>query len=394
MITVPSLLRSLVLSATVIGSLNAQEEADRPVGEATGRMIAQHGERRVPLVLPSPQEIHHGPRQFKLGPRTAFGFGVDLAGETQRPRLLPVELRKRVAARVGVAPADDGPTRVVFALNARDLPGDVARMGRQLATLHDPEGYVIVAAPKDGPDRILVLGKSEAALWRALTTLAQLFEIRGADVVFPEVEIIDHPQMQERGLLIDIGGQGYMVGPSRWNFAQWRQFVDWMVDQKFNALWIEFIGSGRLMGNLNIEAGEWIGFPLALKTYPQLVCRDRPIRRWDEAKRQVVSDIYTAPNVEKEFCRELIEYAQAGGWAAICSSATTISPTSFPSCSACPPTTPRTVGPTKFTTTSCARSSSATTTHRASASSPSRTRTCRRPWWMMSRAACTRAGPS
>jgi hypothetical protein len=86
-----------------------------------------------------------------------------------------------------------------------------------------------------------------------------------------------------------------------------------MVDQKLNGLWLEFIGSGRLMGNLNVDAGEWAGFPLALKSHPELVLKDRPIRRWDPEKKAVVPDKYTAPNVEKDFIRELIDYAQARG---------------------------------------------------------------------------------
>lgn len=313
MIPFRTLICFLAAGTADLPALRAQEEADRPVGEATGKMVQQRGADARMLVLPSPQEIHAGSRQLRLGTRTSFGFGIDLAGETQRLLLLPIELRKRVAARIGSAPAADGAVRVVFALSARDLGDTSGRLARQLATLRDPEGYIINIAPKAGDDRILVLGNSEAALWRALPTLAQLFEVRGADVAITEAEIVDYPQMQERGLLIDVGGQGFMVSSSRWGFDRWKQFVDWMVDHKFNALWIEFIGSGRLMGNLDPAAGEWIGFPLALKSYPQTVCRDRPIRRWDAAKQQVVADKYTAPNVEKEFCRELIDYAQARG---------------------------------------------------------------------------------
>jgi len=146
-----------------------------------------------------------------------------------------------------------------------------------------------------------------------MATLVQLITRKGDTLMLPEVEIVDYPAMSDRAILVDVGGQGFMVGPSRWELQQWQEFVDWMVDHKFNALWIEFIGSGRLMGNLNMEAGEWIGFPLALKSYPQLVCKDRPIRRWDEAQGKVVPDTYTGPNVKKEFVAELIDYAQARG---------------------------------------------------------------------------------
>ena len=198
--------------------------------------------------------------------------------------------------------------RLVFALDAADVPEAGAKAGRTLSGL-GREAYVITTAR----DRIFVVGNSETALWHGMATVAQSISRSGDALVFPAAEIVDYPLMPDRALLVDIGGQGFMVGPSRWELSQWKDFVDWMVDYKFNGLWLEFIGSGRLMGNLNMEAGEWIGFPVALKSYPQLVCKDRPIRRWDTAQNRIVKDTYTAPNVSREFVRELIDYAQARG---------------------------------------------------------------------------------
>lgn len=273
-------------------------------------------ESPLPFLSPAPQEVYPGDRTISLGPVDGYDLAVELSGEAARLTLLPIELRKRLAERNGAKPtrtsAKDSPM-VVFALNAWDVPGAGDKLAARLRSLPDSEGYIISTDQVEGRNRIVVLGRSETALWHGLATLAQLAATRDGKLTLPSLEIIDYPQMNQRGLLIDIGGQGYMVGPSRWNFEQWRKYVDWMVDRKFNALYIEFIGSGRLMGNLNMEAGEWIGFPIALTSYPQLVCRDRPIKRWDEAKRQVVPDKFTAPNVEKEFCRELIDYAQARG---------------------------------------------------------------------------------
>jgi hypothetical protein len=302
-----------IATATLCGLLQAQEEPDRPVGEATGAMVRKQSAATNAGVVPSPQEVYATPRTFSLMSGGGAGFRVELAGEVTRLRDLPAELRKRVKTRFGVDAAAEGPVRFVFALSARDLPAERETMEQRLATLSDPEAYVLKTTKVEDRPAVFVLGKSDAALWRAMATAAQLFEQREGQLVFPEIEIIDYPQMKERGLIVDVGGQGFMVGPSRWPHERWTEFVDWMVDHKLNVLWIEFIGSGRLMGNLNLEAGEWIGFPLTLTSYPDLVCRDRPIRRWDEARQEIVPDRYTAPNVEKEFVRELIDYAQARG---------------------------------------------------------------------------------
>ena len=317
----PHLMSDLTRYRLVIGvvmlvpmiMLHAQEEPDRPAGEATGAMMRKQKVDAYVEVVPSPQEVYTSKQTIQLMHNGTAAFSVELAGEARRLSHLPGELRKRVETRFGLDVSDGAPPRFVFALNARDLPGHSESMAQRLASLSHSEGYILRTARIDDRETILVLGKSEAALWRALATAGQLFEYRDGRLQFPELEIIDYPQMDERGLLIDVGGQGFMVGPSRWDFTEWKEFVDWMVDHKFNVLWIEIIGSGRLMGNLDPAKGEWIGFPLDLKSYPELVCRDRPIRRWDEDKGAVVTDTYTAPNVTKDFVRDLIDYAQARG---------------------------------------------------------------------------------
>jgi hypothetical protein len=337
-------LRLLVLTTVAGGGLLwAQEEANRPVGEVTPEMIKQMKIPRswvgagdeagavtgglvpkapgvaVPAILPTPQEVYAGQRTIPLGPTSAYRLKVEMRGEAKRLTLLADELHKRLARLGGTpAPAGSGPeVTVVFALDDWHLPVAKDKLAQRFATLTHQEGYVLSVEKHEGSDYVVVLGKSERALWRAMVTVAQLVTIQNADLVIPEVEILDYPQMEQRALIMDLGGQGYMVGPSRWDFAVWRNFIDWMVDHKFNEVWFEIIGSGRLMGNLKVDEGEWIGFPLALESYPELVCRDRPIRRWDEATRQVVADRYTAPNVRQDFLRELIDYTQARGMKAV-----------------------------------------------------------------------------
>lgn len=302
-----------VAIVTSVSLLRAQEEQNRPAGEATSAML-KHQVTKVPMqVFPTPQESYVKGKTLNLGPVGGFTFTVEAPGLADGGKLLSAELQNRVQQRFGGKAGAGGGVKIVFALDAKALPVESERIARHLATLDSREGYVLSVADAGGQDYVLVAGKSEAALWRAFSSLVQLIEMKDGQLSLPGVELIDYPQMQQRGLLVDLGGQGFMVGQARWEFGQWKEFVDWMVDQKFNELWLEFIGSGRLMGNLDPEKGEWIGFSLPLKSYPQLVARDRPIRRWDEVQQKVVADKYTSPNVRREFVRELIDYAQARG---------------------------------------------------------------------------------
>lgn len=301
---------SLLLGAVVWTGAEsgwAQNVADTAVNVKRLREL----DARVSPVIPTPQETYWGEGDISLGQGDSYQLSVETPGGASA--LLEPELRKRLEKNFGVKPGEKGGLRVIFTEKPAELPEGGEDVVYKLSTI-GREGYVLKTGESpDGRPYVLVAGNSSDALWRGLPTVAQLVSREGEELVFPKLEIIDYAALDDRALLVDIGGQGFMVGPSRWSFEQWKEFVDWMVDQKLNVLWLEFIGSGRLMGNLNINAGEWAGFPLTLKSYPDLILKDRPIRRWDAEKKAVVPDTYTAPNVEKEFVRELIDYAQARG---------------------------------------------------------------------------------
>lgn len=315
---VPTSPRALCAFAALAGlslaSLHAQSEADRPAGEVTSGMLAvKDGSLRSP-VIPTPQESYWKRDAVVLGDASALQFDVELRGGAQAAKDLPAELTARLERSFPQAKvAHGGGVTFVFALSPDDAPAGQAWFKRQLGTLTSDEGYLLGTYEADGRAYVVVVGKTTAALWHGMVSAVQLVTETGGKVVIPGVNLVDYPRMDERALLTDIGGQGYMIGPSRWELPEWKHFVDWMVDHKMNSLWLEIIGSGRLMGNLDMDAGEWIGFPVDLKCYPQLVCRDRPLKHWDEAQGKVVTTPYTAPNVRHDFMRELIDYAQARG---------------------------------------------------------------------------------
>ena len=315
---------------------HAQSEADRPAGEVTRDMLKQvpaqwigagnaagaptEGMRRMHQsdlprnVVPTPQETYWSEKVFNLGKKDSLNITVETFGGESDLALIREEFYRRLAARHGARKAaKQQGIRFVFALNTGDLPVANQLMAKRLGTLTDDQGYVVKCVSEKGRNYVLIAGNSENALWHGMVTVVQMMESDGDHLILPVVEIIDYPHMQRRGLLVDIGGQGFMIGPSLWDLARWKQFVDWMVDHKMNEIWFEIIGSGRLMGNLDMMAGEWIGFPLMLESYPELVAKNRPFRRWDDAQQRVVNDTYTAPNVEKEFMRELIAYGNARG---------------------------------------------------------------------------------
>ena len=308
------LLYSMIFFPTASVNLFAQEEEDRPVGDATDSMIEGYVMPIPRQIIPAPQETYWKRGVVRVGSKDRLTYTVELAGRAARTPLLAAELEKKLSKKFSatLSPSTDG-AKIVFALEAADLPGNTAVIGKRFATLKDDEGYIIDCVRINGRDHLLVLGKTEQALWRALASLVQLVEKKGDNLHMPSLEIIDYPELKRRALLTDLGGQGFMVGVARWNFNEWKDFIDWMVDYKLNEVWLEIIGSGRLMGNLNPDKGEWIGYPVDLKSYPQVVGRDRPIRRWDEQLKEVVDDTYTMPNVKQEFARELIDYAKSRG---------------------------------------------------------------------------------
>lgn len=312
--SIPSISNFTLMMA--IGSiyLSAQSEADRPAGEVTKSMLDRGEVVENPPVIPTPQETYWGTKTFQIGDRKSFWFSIEMVGRAKGLDLIEEDFVRRVKDKFGVVnKAGKKALKFVFALDARALPTANETVAQKLKTLESDEGYVIISTHADDQQYVLIAGKSDRGLWHGMATVYQLIYQKENQLFFPEIDIVDYPKMAERALFPDIGGQGFMVGPSRWNYDQWKELVDWMVDHKMNELWLEFIGSGRLMGNLDVDNGEWVGWPLELESYPNLIAKDRPIRRWDESKEKMVEDTYTAPNIRDEFVRELIDYAQERG---------------------------------------------------------------------------------
>lgn len=262
-------------------------------------------------ITPTPQEVYWGNEKQIVADNGQMPCRIDVRDKNTDTALLKSEFAKRIRKNFDTDVKFTGNCglEVVFTINPADIAQRIDKYCLNTKVLGD-QGYVLCSFAENGQNKVVIYGNSKTGLLYGMVTLVQLFEIQAQSLLLPDVTIIDHPLMKDRGLLVDLGGQGYMVGPSRWDLQQWKEFVDWMVDNKFNFIHLEFIGSGQMMGNLDMKKNEWAGFPVDLKCYPNIVCKDRPIRRWDEEKQAVVDDSYTAPNVEKEFVGELIEYCK------------------------------------------------------------------------------------
>jgi hypothetical protein len=128
-----------------------------------------------------------------------------------------------------------------------------------------------------------------------------------------QTDVEDWPDMENRGLIADLGGHGYLLGPARWTKKEWMNFIDWMSRNKFNVILFEIIFTGGLMGNVKVSATDWAGLPVNLEGFEDLILKNRPFKKWDAEKQEIVTLDYTAPNVEEDFIQELIDYAKFRG---------------------------------------------------------------------------------
>jgi len=262
-------------------------------------------------VIPEPRETHVAGEPIAVGDSNALNVVFHYHSELI-PELIDAEIQKRLRTTFGVSPVADRPVMTIDFFLGKDAVSTIRpKLADDMSDIGD-QGYVLEVL--DGtPRRVIVGANATRGIWSAMSTVVQLIEKKDDTFYFPDVKIVDFPAFKERGLLVDLGGQGYMIGPSAFNFEQWKEYIDWMVDRKYSHIFFEIIGSGKLMGNLDMEKNQWIGYPVDLKSYPQLVCRNRPLRTWDAEKEEQVWIKYTAPNVEDEFLGELIDYAKDRG---------------------------------------------------------------------------------
>jgi hypothetical protein len=162
-------------------------------------------------------------------------------------------------------------------------------------------------------DCVVISASSRLGYFHAVSTLERMLYEKNGVLHLELTNVEDWPDMDDRGLIADLGGQGYLLGPARWNKEEWMNFIDWMSRNKLNVILFEIIFTGGLMGNVKVSATEWAGLPIALEGFEDVTLKNRPFKKWDAEKQEIVTIDYTAPNVEVDFIQELIDYAKLRG---------------------------------------------------------------------------------
>ncbi|MBM3891327.1 MAG: hypothetical protein FJ388_19615, partial [Verrucomicrobia bacterium] len=171
----------VVSLAILVAPLGAQEESNRRARAATsGKLRIAEDAARLPDVIPTPQETYWGRGTVEIGREGTVAWSVDAPALP----LLQDELSKRLQQRFQFTtkPGQAGSLRVAFTLDPAEMPS----AGRTLSKLHK-EAYVLNVKQEPQP-RVVIVGNSQAALWRGMATLVQLITRKDNTLLLPEVE--------------------------------------------------------------------------------------------------------------------------------------------------------------------------------------------------------------
>ncbi len=168
-------------------------------------------------LLPLPQEIVFG--ETMVCAPTEVGLRVRAgAGPVERQATAAVEDLFR--QRCGRVP---GGSRFEILIGVADAKGRVegvplALAGRLAALPNREQAYLIEPLGNRG---LVLAGFGERGVYYAATTLVQLLEagLRAEQVAIPLVEVVDWPDLEERGL---------------WNFPEAAEWIPWLASLKLN----------------------------------------------------------------------------------------------------------------------------------------------------------------
>lgn len=149
------------------------------------------------VLLPQPQQIHYGTRQFRIR-----GLSIRLVGEPSIEDHFAAEQLSSCLSDVAKEPVHISLGEASGRLIALRRTGEVRALplpGEQPGP-ESPEAYTLKVTPDGGT----VQATSSAGLFYAVQTLCQLIEGNAAEASLPEVEVRDWPSLAYRGTMIDI----------------------------------------------------------------------------------------------------------------------------------------------------------------------------------------------
>jgi len=163
----------------------------------------------------------------------------------------------------------------------------------------ETEGYTLRCdMASDRRANLSLSARTVSGVRNGLATAAQVLRQFRKDRVAVGFEIRDCPDYEHRGLMV-CPSDGDAIA---WELEDYKKLLRWMAKTKLNFLVLEFNGFPNK------------GFAFPLPQYPRAELRNRPYRRWDAEKENIIVDRHTAPGVEHEgLYSEVSDYAHRLG---------------------------------------------------------------------------------
>ena len=247
-------------------------------------------------IVPIPKRItcHDGP-PLLLGIPGRSDCQLEIACDAALPvvreaaELLRGAFRRLLLDEPGQAPAASR-IRLELVLPPADLPaaGDVLTQGYSL---------------KVDDSQATVSGFGLEGLRYGVTTLVQCLELSRNQLVLPQLDILDWPDLKTRGHFMES-----RYGSNLMTLQDWQHVVDHMAAMKMNQLVVSLYGCWVVQYDGRVS--EYLYVPL--RAFPQLktpvVCR-----YYSLAKRGWVDEERLPPMVSEDFFGELVAYGKTRG---------------------------------------------------------------------------------
>ncbi|WP_010273395.1 glycoside hydrolase family 20 zincin-like fold domain-containing protein [Paenibacillus senegalensis] len=173
-------------------------------------------------------------------------------------------------------------------------------------SLEENEKLSRLAVP--GQSYVLTV-REEGARIAALTEIGALYGVvtflqlaaKAANGLVAGQVIVDGPDVEKRVISPTLTWYaGYAragFGMQLWNGERWKEFIDWCLRHKVNALNV-------------VMYGFW---PFEFPEYPETVLKQLPVQTWNEETGQWMEVSFTHPNLLEPFLSDLIRYANERG---------------------------------------------------------------------------------
>lgn len=222
---------SWLARAVLIGGLMAVPSVVAvPVHSASATSPAYEGERRLPTVTPTPQQLRFGEHDLLVPRMVPLVVGDEVDAATVRT----VESALEAAGVTDVRRREPGESQSGSFTVTVGEPAKTADVAQRLSDLGvtgpaglPADGYVLAAGRNSSGTHVVLAGADGDGTFYAAKTLGQLFVPHDDTFALPTVEIRDWPAMTLRGTI-----EGFYGTP--WTHQQRLRQMDFYGDVKMN----------------------------------------------------------------------------------------------------------------------------------------------------------------